>query len=203
MFEKFLKNHYKKRLKDKRFEFLFENYEGDEVVVFDTETTGLDKKKDEIISIGAVIVKGNRILLKEKFHIFVKPSIKLKKESIAVHKIRPSELKNALEPKVALERFLYFIKNRPLVGYYLEFDVAMINKLAKKYLNIKLPNEQIEVSAIYYDKKIGLIPQKHIDLRFDSIMRDLNLPLLNKHDALNDAIMTAMMFVKLKNVKKL
>ncbi len=39
----------------------------------------------------------------------------------------------------------------------------------------------------------------NIDLRFDSIMKDLNLPRLGKHDAINDAIMTGMMFVKLIN----
>jgi len=203
MFKKLINNYYKKKLKDKRFEFLFEEYEGDEVVVFDTETTGLDRKKDEIISIGAVIVKKNKILLKDKFHIFVKPSASIKHESIKVHQILPGELKNAISPKEALEKFLFFIKNRPLVGYYLEFDMAMINNLAKKYLGIKLPNEQIEVSAMYYDKKIGLIPQKHIDLRFDSIMKDLNLPILSKHDALNDAIMTAMIYIKLKNISKI
>ncbi|ACM92591.1 exonuclease [Nautilia profundicola AmH] len=203
MFGKFFKELEKKKLKDKNFEFLFDEYEGDEVVVVDTETTGLDRKKDEIISIGAVIVKNNRVLLSRKFHIFVKPSKELSIESIKIHKITPDMLKNALEPETAIKMFLNFIKNRPLVGYYLEFDVAMLNKLTKRYLGIKLPNRQIEVSAVYYDKKIGLIPQKHIDLRFDSIMKDLNLPIIGKHDALNDAIMTALMYIKLQNCKKI
>ncbi|GAB6073661.1 3'-5' exonuclease [Nautilia lithotrophica] len=202
MFGKFFKELEKKKLKDKKFEFLFDEYKGDEVVVVDTETTGLDRKKDEIISIGAVIVKNNRILLSKKFHIFVKPSKELSIESIKIHKITPDMLKNAFEPETAIKKFLNFVKNRPLVGYYLEFDVAMLNKLTKKYLGIKLPNKQIEVSAIYYDKKIGLIPQKHIDLRFDSIMKDLDLPIIGKHDALNDAIMTALMYIKLQNCRK-
>jgi len=199
MFENFFKNLQKKKLKDKNFEFLFDEYEGDEYVVVDTETTGLDRKKDDIISIGAVIVKNNKILLSKKFHIYVKPTKELSTESIKIHKITPSMLKNAIDQESAIKEFLNFAKNRPLVGYYLEFDVAMLNRLTKKYLGIKLPNEQIEVSAIYYDKKIGLIPQKHIDLRFDSIMKDLNLPLIGKHDALNDAVMTAMIFIKLQN----
>ncbi|MGM0623724.1 MAG: 3'-5' exonuclease, partial [Campylobacterota bacterium] len=37
----------------------------------------------------------------------------------------------------------------------------------------------------------------------DSIMKDLKLPIMGKHDAINDAIMTAMMYVKLKNISKL
>ncbi|WP_456485657.1 hypothetical protein [Hydrogenimonas sp.] len=89
-----------------------------------------------------------------------------------------------------------------MVGYYLEFDVAMLNKYARRLLGIALPNRQIEVSAIYYDKKIGTIPQGHVDLRFDTILSDLDIPRLGKHDALNDAIMTAMIFLKLKHWKK-
>ena len=90
-----------------------------------------------------------------------------------------------------------------MIGYYLEFDVKMINKYLKPYLGITLPNEQIEVSGIYHDKKIKLIPDGIIDLRFDSIMNDLGLPIFGKHDAINDAIMTAMIYVKLKNIKHL
>ena len=78
----------------------------------------------------------------------------------------------------------------------------MINKYLKPQLGITLPNKDYEVSAIYYDWKIEKIPQSNIDLRFDSIMRDLDIPILGKHDAYNDAIMTAMIFLKLKNQSK-
>jgi DNA polymerase-3 subunit epsilon len=101
----------------------------------------------------------------------------------------------------AVERFLYYIGNRKLAGYYLEFDVAMINKYTKKMLGITLPNRQVEVSALYYDKKLKRIPQGNIDLRFDTILKDLSLPRLKAHNALNDAVMTAMMYLKLKNIK--
>jgi len=60
-----------------------------------------------------------------------------------------------------------------------------------------------EVSAIYYDKKIATIPQGNIDLKFDTILRDLALPTLQAHDALNDAVMTAMMYLKLQNINKI
>ena len=66
---------------------------------------------------------------------------------------------------------------------------------------ITLPNKKEEVSAIYYDKKIAMIPQGNIDLKFDTILEDLSLPKLQAHDALNDAVMTAMMYLKLKSVK--
>ena len=78
----------------------------------------------------------------------------------------------------------------------------MINKYIKPKLGITLPNKMYEVSAIYHDFKIERIPQANIDLRFNTIMDELDIPSLGKHDAYNDAIMTSMIFIKLKNSPK-
>jgi len=133
----------------------------------------------------------------------VKQKKQISHESIAIHQIRHCDLEDAVEIEEAIEKFLYFIGNRKLVGYYLEFDVAMVNKYTKPMFGISLPNKKEEISAIYYDKKISTIPQGNIDLRFDTIIEDLGLPKLQSHDALNDAIMTAMMYLKLQNIKKI
>ncbi len=191
----------RKHLSDERFAFLFDEVVSDEVVVFDCETTGLKPKVDDIISIGAVKVKGNKILTNEAIHIYVKQEKQINHESITIHQIRHCDLVEAISIEKAMEQFLYYIGNRKLVGYYLEFDVAMINKYIKPMFGITLPNKKEEVSAIYYDKKIATIPRSHIDLRFDTILKDLALPKLQAHDALNDAVMTAMMYLKLKQIK--
>ncbi len=193
----------RKHLKDERFAFLFEEDQSGEVVVFDCETTGLDPKKDEIISIGAVKIKENRILTDEAMHLFVRQEKQISHESITIHQIRHCDLEDAIPVEEAIEKFLYFIGGRTLAGYYLEFDVAMINKYTKPIMGITLPNRQEEVSAIYYDKKISTIPQGNIDLRFEAIIDDLSLPKLQAHDALNDAVMTAMIYLKLKHTTRL
>lgn len=198
MFAKIKQHFNKKKLKDSKYEYLFDEYDGDEYVCFDCETTGLNPKVDDIISIGAVIIKGNQILSSKKFNKFVKPKTKLQADSIKVHQIREIDLKNAEEIDDVIFEFLDFIGNRKLVGYYLEFDVAMVNKYVKQKLGITLPNEQIEVSGMYYDKVIKSYPNGNVDLRFDVIAQKLDIPLMSKHDAINDAIMTAMMFLKLK-----
>lgn len=190
----------KKNLNNKNYEYLFDNYNGDEFICFDCETTGLNPKIDDIISIGAVKIKGNKIITSQKFERLAKPVKKqLDGESIKIHRIRACDLENAEDIQKVIFDFLDFIGNRPLVGYFLEFDVAMINKYTKNLIGINLPNKQTEVSALYYDKKIGAIPQGNVDLRFDTIMKELDLPLMGKHDAINDAIMTSMIFIKLTN----
>lgn len=202
MFRGICQHFNRKKLKDEKYSFLFDEPPEDEIVVYDTETTGLNPKKDEILSIGAIKVKGDKILTSEKFELFVQPTKDISEESIKIHQIRNIDLQNGCKPNEALDKFLHFIGSRPLVGYYLEFDVNMINKYLKPFLGIKLPNKQIEISGVYHDKKIKFIPEENIDLRFDVIMKDLGLPIFGKHDAINDAIMTAMMYVKLKNISK-
>ncbi len=198
-----ISNYFNKRnLKDAKYLYLFEEPPKGEYICFDCETTGLDVQKDDIISIGAVLIKDNTILASKKFVKFVKPETTIQEEAIKVHHIREMDLVNADKLDDVLDEFLEFIGNRTLVGYFLEFDVAMINKYIKNRLGIKLPNKVLEVSAIYHDYKIEKIPQSHIDLRFDTIMKDLDIPTMGKHDAFNDAIMTSMMFLALKNKPK-
>ena len=151
-----IKQHFnKKRLTDPKYEYLFDKYEGDELVCFDCETTGLNPKKDDIISIGAVRIKGDKIDLRNKFERFVKPkSADMIEEAIKIHQIREVDLQYAGDIDDVIEEFIDFIGNRPLVGYYLEFDCAMINRYIKPKLGITLPNKRTEVSELYYDKMI-------------------------------------------------
>ena len=195
--DRIFKHFNRKKLTNENYSFIFdENFEN-EYVVFDTETTGLNTKIDEILSIGAIKIRDNKIITSEKFEIFLKSDTEISQDSIKIHQIRNIDLKDGYEPHVAIEKFLHFIEGRPLVGYYLKFDVDMINRYLKSYIGVKLPNRQIEVSKMYYNMKIKSMPHGGVDLRFDSIMNDLGLPIFGKHDAINDAIMTAMVYLKL------
>jgi len=184
-------------LKDKNFAFLFDEEMSEELIVFDTETTGLNPKNDEILSIGAVKIQNNKIITSQTFEVYLKNSKEISSKSIEIHGIRECDLHNAIESQEAIKDFLHFIGNRRLVGYYLEFDVSMINKYIKPMLGITLPNTMIEVSEIYYDREITLIPQGNIDLRFDTILKKCGVPDMGAHNAVNDAIMTAMIYLKL------
>jgi DNA polymerase-3 subunit epsilon len=203
IFSKLKANANRKNLKDRSFEFLFEEDLSGEYVVFDTETTGLNPKEDEILSIGAVKIKDNKILTSQTFEVFLQTSKEIDSKSIKIHGIRPFDLRDAKITKEGIVEFLNFVGSRPLVGYYLEFDVSMINKYVKPLLGITLPNRMIEVSEIYFDKKISLIPQGNIDLRFDTILKSCSIPSMGVHNAVNDAIMTAMIYLKLtQGIKK-
>lgn len=200
MLKQLLRKWHISKLKEKQFLYLFDDAPHDEYVCLDCETTGLNPRKDEILSIGAVIIKENKVLMSKTLNIFVKPSMNVTEESIKIHHIRPIDLENAVTPKEAIYELLEFMGSRPVVGYYIQFDMAMINKYTKKLLGIKLPNKTIEVSSMYYKTRPKNSEYQFIDLKFDTIMKTLNIPELGKHDALNDAIMTSMIFLKLKDM---
>jgi DNA polymerase III subunit epsilon len=137
--------------------------------------------------------------------MLVRPDRALKADSVRVHHLRERDVAQGLEPENAMRRLLDFIGSRPLVGYFLEFDVAMLNREIWRLLGVRLPQAKIEVSAMYYDFKNRQLPSHEqgvatIDLRFATMMSDLGLPLRDAHDALNDAVMAGLAFVKLRQL---
>lgn len=201
MFKKIKYKYHKSKLVNMDFEFLFDEISGDEEFVsFDCETTGLNVKKDEILSIGAVKLINKKIELSESFERFLTPVNQITKESIKIHHIRPCDIENSIEAKVAIEDFLHFIGNRTLIGYYIKFDIAMINRYAKQLIGTTIPNKSIELSNMYYKRYQKQSSHEFVDLKFDTIMEKLDLPKLGQHDALNDAVMSAMMYLKLQKM---
>ena len=106
MFRNIIQYFNKKNLKDTKYEFLFDKTLNDEYVCFDCETTGLNPKKDDIVSIGAVIIKGNTIVSSKKFVKFVKPKTKLQAEAIKIHHIRECDLIDAEDIDKVIMEFL-------------------------------------------------------------------------------------------------
>lgn len=193
-------------LGDQRLRYLYDKPPADEWVSVDCETTGLNPRKDDIIAIGAVRIVGNRVMTSEALQLLVKPSRAISADAVKVHGLRERDVAQGLDIDEAMRQLLAFIGPRPLVGYYLEFDVALINRAIFPMLGVPLPQPKIEISAMYYDwKQRGLPPYQHgasIDLRLATLMKDLALPTRPAHDALNDAIMAALAFLKLRALLK-
>ncbi|UOO81129.1 3'-5' exonuclease [Uruburuella testudinis] len=198
MFERFFRNRERKKLTEPAYDVLYETHP-DEMVSFDCETTSLDVKEAEIISIGAVKIRGRKILTSESFYVLVKPEGMMEAANVTIHGLRPKDLSDGIPVEDAIRQFLDFTGGRSLVGYYLEYDVAMINKFLKPMLGIKLPNPQTDVSSLYYRQEVTrTIHNAYIDLRMATMVKKLGIPDLPRHDALNDSINVAMMYLALQ-----
>jgi len=191
-------------LADEQFAFMYDDPPAEEWVALDCETTGLDVRRDQIVSVAAVRIVGNRLLTSQRLELIVRPERSLKVASMRVHRLLERDVAQGPEPQQAMRQLLDFIGSRPLVGYYLDFDVAMLNREIRRMLGVRLPQRKIEVSAMYYDYKFRRRPayerDETIDLRFATIIGELALPLRDAHDALNDAVMAGLAFVKLRHL---
>lgn len=196
----------RRRLRAAEFACVLEPPPRNEWVALDCETTGLNTRTDAIISVGAVRIVGDKILTSQRLELLICPDKQVSADSVRVHRLRQQDLQDGLPLDEAMRRLLHFIGSRPLVGYYLEFDVAMLNRAIVPILGLGLPQRRIEVSALYHDFKFAQLPPHHqqgnveIDLRFTTLLADLALPQREAHDALNDAVMAAMAFTKLRHL---
>ncbi|MDR3454547.1 MAG: 3'-5' exonuclease [Rhodoferax sp.] len=194
-------------LRDPAYRFMFDPPPPNEWVALDCETTGLNVRSDKIISVGAVRIVGNRIMTSERLALLVRPDKGIAAESVRIHRLRERDVAQGLPIAEAMAQLMHFIGSRPLVGYYLEFDVAMLNRAIRPLLGVGLPQPRIEVSALYYDYKFKQLPpyqqqvNADIDLRFATLMDDLGLPQREAHDAVNDAVMAALAFIKLRQLR--
>src|SRR5512139_624658 len=88
-------------------------------VVIDTELTGLNEKKDTILSFGAVRMTGGRLEISDAFYRLVSPGRPLTAGNIVVHEITPSEVAEEPGIEAVLAEFLDFCGQDVIVGHFL------------------------------------------------------------------------------------
>lgn len=177
---------------------LFRRPDDTTYVAIDCETTGLDPATAELVSIAAVEITGNRVLRSRALHIRLQAPDSLSADSIRIHRLRPVDLSGGDEVHEALRQLLAFVGNRPLVGWCLAFDIAMINRYLVPQFGFALPNRRIELTQLYQRHLRRTKPDLAPDLRFEAMADALQVPVTARHSALGDAVMSALMYVRLQ-----
>ncbi|NTU90255.1 MAG: DNA polymerase III subunit epsilon, partial [Actinobacteria bacterium] len=101
----------------------------DEIVILDTETSGLNSARDEIIEIAAAIMKGPLVV--SRFSTFVNPQKTISKETTKLTGITNDMLAGAPTIDIALREFASFVGSRDMVAHNAPFDRAFIMKHAR------------------------------------------------------------------------
>ncbi|EPZ2424847.1 3'-5' exonuclease [Vibrio vulnificus] len=193
----FRRNYWYYRLKGSPYQSLFCAPNNKEYVSLDCETTSLDPNRAELVTIAATKIIDNRIITSKPFEVRLRAPQSLDSGSVKIHKIRHQDLVDGLSEKEALLKLIDFIGNRPLVGYHIRYDKKILDLACLRHLGFPLANPLVEVSQIYHDKLEKHLPNAYFDLSLDAICRHLDLPIQDKHDALQDAIAAALVFVRL------
>ena len=172
-------------------------------IVCDTELTGLNKRKDEIISIGAVRIKNLQIEPGQNFHRYIRPENINPNKATLIHRITPEELKKAPSIDKILPEFIEFCGDSLLVGHFVGLDMYFLNKACRKILGGSLSNPSIDTMRLArrYQETGKTDFYGHndqaISYNLDILSDEFNLPKFRPHDALEDALQTAYLFLYL------
>ena len=170
-------------------------------VVCDTELTGFDRKRDEIISIGAVLIRDLQIDLGTTFHQYIRPRNLRHTEATLIHRITPEQLAGAPPLEEVLPDFIKFSGNGLMVGHFVELDMGFLNKATRRLMGGTLANpaiDTIRMARRYRQILLGPFHEEDdhsVSYVLEDLAREYNLPLFKPHDALEDAIQTAYLFL--------
>lgn len=160
--------------------------------VFDTETTGLEPSNgDEIIQIGAARIVNNRLLRQEVFDQILDPERPLKPESIPIHGITEDMVRGKPNIDVVLPAFHEFCEDTVLIAHNAAFDM--------RFLQLKEERTGIRFSQPVLDTLLlsAVVHPNQESHKLDVILERLGISIGTRHNALEDALATAEVFLKM------
>lgn len=174
-----------------------------EFIVLDTELTGLQAKKDSIVSIGAVRMRGGRIILGETFERLVEPRTELSGRSVVIHEITPTEAAASPGIGVVLPELLAFLGNAVVAGHVVSIDLQFLNREMKRLYGRPLPHRAVDTFQLYrwirQQEEAACAYHEggpeFVDLF--SLAKKYGIPVQQAHNALSDAFVTAQLLQRL------
>lgn len=160
--------------------------------VFDTETTGLNPREgDEIIQIGASRIVNNKLLRNEFFEQLIDPQRELPASSTAIHGITPQMLAGQPLIGTVLPAFFSFASETVLVAHNAAFDMRFL-QLKEVSTGCRFDHPVLDtllLSAVIHPNQ-----ESH---RLEAIAERFGIPIIGRHTAMGDAIVTGEVFLRM------
>lgn len=172
-------------------------------VVLDTETTGLDPRRDKIITIGAVAVCGGEILLDDSFEVLLK--VAYNNSSVTVHGITRDEAVVGTNEAEAVSLFLDYLRDGVIVGHHIGHDIQALNCSCDRHFGFELSNRSLDTMdlTLHLDDA-GAFASRQMAKGFtlDGLCEMFGITAHDRHTAGGDAFLTAQVFLRLLRAAK-
>ena len=157
-------------------------------VVLDLETTGLNLNKDQVLSIGAVVIEDGAIDFSQQFERTLQCNQQKLGPSVLIHGLAPSAIAAGSDPAEALLAFMEFLGDSPLLAFHAPFDSHMLGRALKDHLGHRLQHPFLDVA----DLAPMLCPQANLHKSgLDEWIDWFKLQVFDRHNASADALATA------------
>lgn len=170
--------------------------------VIDVETSGLNAKQDALLAIGLVEIDQGRVRLDSCWYSLIRPpeGLLVSVESIRIHRLLRDELAQAPPAAAVLTEFLQRLRGRMLVVHVATIDMRFINRVLTSLWGIKLHKVGLDTARFahslhVYERYSRGIETDTPSIQLRALTQSANLPLYTQHNALNDAITTAQLFL--------
>lgn len=165
------------------------------MIAVDLELTGLDAKKNKIISIGWTLIDNGRIKLGSNHHVLVSANQSVG-DSATIHELLDNEVETGVSIEAALASLLTAAKGRVWVFHHAELDVAFLQIACRQWADLgatkKVPMMTLDTLRIELaTRQRRDIPVKPGDLQLGELRAHYHLPDYKGHNALVDALATA------------
>jgi DNA polymerase-3 subunit epsilon len=161
-------------------------------IIFDTETTGLDRKTDRIVEIGCVEIV-DLMPTGRTFHQYCNPTIPVSKEAYKIHGLSDVFLRSKPTFRRIHNRFLSFIEGARLVAHNAAFDIGMLNEELDRLGIDPLENELVDTLDLA--KKVH--PRRRHTLDALCAIYNIDTSRRTEHGALLDSELLAQVYVEL------
>jgi len=155
------------------------------LVALDFETTGLEAS-DEVVSFGAVPIDEGRIDLGEAEYREAAPTVPISRRSVTIHELRPSDLAGAPPIADAAAELARRLDGRFLLAWSADIEIAFLRRLyggSIRRWRRRTIDRELHRTVERRGYQLGVAATR------------FGVPLERTHHALDDAFMTAELFL--------
>ncbi|MFN8498893.1 MAG: 3'-5' exonuclease [Anaerolineae bacterium] len=172
--------------------------------VLDLETSGLDTRRDAILAIGLIDIEHGRIRLGSAWQTLVQPpaGMAVASQSIRIHGLMRNDLAKAPPLADVLPLLLERLRGRVLIVHVAAVDIAFLHRVMRQAYHVGLRGPAIDTARLaatlhYYKRFSRGSAEQPPTVALRALAEETNLPVYPEHDALNDAVTTAQVFLAL------